>query len=208
MKSLTPEPPSPDARPIMDRRKFVTAVAALGATAALPARAAEMNPPAGGTADSADALRLAMLRNETTRQLTTFNLRRKSKTIPVARGQAGDDRRGQGRGLHRPVLAHVPRLVLATLEHQGRHQPVHPQDPHPADLLGRRRAAGGRRAGGRLLRRGLVRGGQLRLTLFRHLQRRLLLQVADAVPEELPRGTGERGCRTSTPTSSATSCTS
>ncbi len=86
-KSLTPEPPSPDARPIMDRRKFVAAMAALGATAALPARAAEPNPPAGETADAADALRPAVLRDETTRQLTTFNLERKSKTVPVPRGK-------------------------------------------------------------------------------------------------------------------------
>jgi hypothetical protein len=87
MKSLTPEPPSPDARSIMDRRKFVIAAAALGATAALPATAAESNPPAGATADAADALRPAVLRDETTRQLTTFNLKRKSKTVPVARGK-------------------------------------------------------------------------------------------------------------------------
>ncbi len=35
----------------------------------------------------ADALRLATLRKETTRQLTTFNLERKSKTMPVPRGK-------------------------------------------------------------------------------------------------------------------------
>ena len=32
-------------------------------------------------------MRLATLRKETTRQLTTFNLARKSKTIPVPRGK-------------------------------------------------------------------------------------------------------------------------
>ncbi|HTY88312.1 MAG TPA: glycoside hydrolase family 172 protein [Candidatus Acidoferrum sp.] len=71
----------------MDRRKFVIAAAALGASAALPAGAAEANPPAGKTTDAADALRLAALRDETTRQLTTFNLKRKGKTVPVARGK-------------------------------------------------------------------------------------------------------------------------
>ena len=45
----------------------------------------------------------------------------------------------------------------------------------------------GGRAGGRLLRRGLVRGGELCLALLRHLQRRLFLQMADALPQELPR---------------------
>jgi hypothetical protein len=32
-------------------------------------------------------LQLATLRKETTRQLTTFNLARKSKTIPIPRGK-------------------------------------------------------------------------------------------------------------------------
>lgn len=76
----------------MDRREFVASFAALGATAALPAVAtAQTNPPSKATGDPAaalpDALRMAALRKETTRQLTTFNLARKSKTIPIPRGK-------------------------------------------------------------------------------------------------------------------------
>jgi len=76
----------------MDRREFVTSVAALGAAAALPnAAQAQPNTPqaAGRDGPSAvpEALRLAALRDETTRQLTTFNLGRKDKTIPVPRGK-------------------------------------------------------------------------------------------------------------------------
>ena len=48
----------------------------------------------------------------------------------------------------------------------------------------------------RLLRGGLVRVGQLRLTLFWHLERRLLLQMADAVPPELSRRARKRRSRT------------
>jgi len=76
----------------MDRREFVTSFAALGATAALPT-AASAQPDGRATGSStpplslADALQLATLRKETTRQLTTFNLQRKSKTIPVPRGK-------------------------------------------------------------------------------------------------------------------------
>jgi hypothetical protein len=89
--------PSPEknqsakSRSIMDRRGFVTSFAALGATAALPgmATAAGSNAPAtgGGQSSIEDALRMAALRNETTHQLTTFNLDRKGKTIPIPRGQ-------------------------------------------------------------------------------------------------------------------------
>ena len=76
----------------MDRREFVTSFAALGATAALPtAASAQTDGQATGNSGSSpspsDALRLATLRKETTRQLTTFNLARKSKTIPVPRGK-------------------------------------------------------------------------------------------------------------------------
>ncbi len=75
----------------MDRREFVTSFAALGATAALPTAASAQDTQAGGTNESpstpADVLRLATLRRETTQQLSTFNLKRKSKTIPVARGK-------------------------------------------------------------------------------------------------------------------------
>ena len=41
----------------------------------------------GSPPSPAEALRLATLRKETTRQLTTFNLARKSKTIPIPRGK-------------------------------------------------------------------------------------------------------------------------
>jgi hypothetical protein len=76
----------------MDRREFVTSFAALGAAAALPtiASAQTDGPTTGSTASPAtpaEALRLATLRKETTRQLTTFNLSRKSKTIPIPRGK-------------------------------------------------------------------------------------------------------------------------
>src|SRR5512140_2763366 len=67
----------------MDRREFVTSFAAIGASAALPTVAsAQTNSQTGKGADvggPAEALRLATLRGETTRQLTTFNLDRKSK---------------------------------------------------------------------------------------------------------------------------------
>ena len=76
----------------MDRREFVASFAALGATAALPTvAAAQTNPPSNATgAPSAalpESLRMATLLKETTRQLTTFNLARKSKTIRVPRGK-------------------------------------------------------------------------------------------------------------------------
>jgi hypothetical protein len=73
----------------VDRRGFVTSLAALGATAALPgiATAAESTAGSGAATSVQDALRMAALRNETTRQLTTFNLKQKSKTIPVRRGK-------------------------------------------------------------------------------------------------------------------------
>ena len=76
----------------MDRREFVASFAALGATAALPtvaAAQASTPPNATGAPPSAipDALRMAAMRQETTRQLTTFNLAHKSKTIPIPRGK-------------------------------------------------------------------------------------------------------------------------
>jgi hypothetical protein len=75
----------------LDRRGFVTAIAALGTTAALPGitRGAESPNATGGgsTSQLGNALRMAALRNESTRQLTTFNLDRKSKTIAIPRGK-------------------------------------------------------------------------------------------------------------------------
>ena len=76
----------------MDRREFVTSFAALGATAALPTVAAAqtnaLSSPTGAPPSALpDALRMATLRKETTRQLTTFNLARKSKTVPIPRSK-------------------------------------------------------------------------------------------------------------------------
>lgn len=75
----------------MDRRGFVASLGAIGATAALPgvATAAESNiaGTGGGQSSVAQALCMATLRNETTRQLTTFKLDRKGKTIPIPRGK-------------------------------------------------------------------------------------------------------------------------
>ncbi|MFO1512906.1 MAG: glycoside hydrolase family 172 protein [Verrucomicrobiota bacterium] len=82
---------SPPGRPPLDRRGFVTSLAALGATATLPGIAAGAESaaptPGGGAPPMDDALKIAALRNETTRQLTTFNLDRKSKTIPIPRSK-------------------------------------------------------------------------------------------------------------------------
>jgi hypothetical protein len=76
----------------MDRRDFVASLATLGATTALPSLAgAQSNDQTAASLNSrakADAvLRMALLTDETTQQLTTFNLKRKSKTIPVPRGK-------------------------------------------------------------------------------------------------------------------------
>src|SRR5215471_13840803 len=76
----------------MDRRKFVASVAALGASSALPALGAEQSNSGSTTttqagANSAGGLGMATLRDETTRQLTTFNLKHKSKTVPIRRGK-------------------------------------------------------------------------------------------------------------------------
>ncbi len=86
----TPKENLPGNIPV-DRRGFVTSLAALGATAALPgiATAAESARSASTSlapSQADTALRMAALRNETTRQFTTFNLDRKSKTIPIPRG--------------------------------------------------------------------------------------------------------------------------
>jgi hypothetical protein len=88
---------------IMDRREFVTSFAALGATAALPTIAsAQTDGRASGSSDTpptvAETLRLATLRKETTRQLTTFNLGRKSKTVAVPRGKRVTIGEVKGRG--------------------------------------------------------------------------------------------------------------
>jgi hypothetical protein len=75
----------------MHRRDFMNSFVALGATAALPAAAADRDePPKAAPREGGallDALRMAALQDESTRQLTTFNLARKSKTIPVPRGK-------------------------------------------------------------------------------------------------------------------------
>jgi hypothetical protein len=70
----------------MNRRSFVTSFAALGATTTLPAAGAgNMNPSSRESREAAAALRLATLADKTTRQFTTFDLKR--KTIPVPRGK-------------------------------------------------------------------------------------------------------------------------
>ena len=75
----------------MDRRGFVTAVAALGASATLPNIATAAESHIGWHRQRPShveaALRMATLRNETTRQFTTFNLDRKSKTIAIPKGK-------------------------------------------------------------------------------------------------------------------------
>lgn len=83
---------SESSRPSMDRRGFVASLAALSAAAVLPdaASAADTNHRAvgnGSPSELGSALRMAALRNETTNQLTTFNLKQKSKTIPIRRGK-------------------------------------------------------------------------------------------------------------------------
>lgn len=87
----------------MDRRKFCTSVAALSTSAVLPAigaPAGENKPDKSDTVrpSAADGLRLATLSGETTRQLTTFNLGRKSKTIPVPRGKRVTIAEAEGHG--------------------------------------------------------------------------------------------------------------
>ncbi len=74
----------------MQRREFVTSIATLGAATALPslgAAAASESATAASTRNSAQGLEMAMLSQENTRQLTTFNLQRKSKTVPVPHGK-------------------------------------------------------------------------------------------------------------------------
>jgi hypothetical protein len=73
----------------VDRRGFVNSLAVLGVTAAMPgsAVAGESTATGGGSPHVEEALRAATLRDETTRQLTTFNLTQKSKTFPVPRGK-------------------------------------------------------------------------------------------------------------------------
>src|SRR5512133_710249 len=70
----------------MDRRTFVTSFAALGATSALPS-AVSAQPGSPLSSAPASGLAMASLSTETSRQLTTFNLSRKSKTLPVPRGK-------------------------------------------------------------------------------------------------------------------------
>ncbi|HEY5913746.1 MAG TPA: glycoside hydrolase family 172 protein [Verrucomicrobiae bacterium] len=71
----------------MDRRTFVTSFAALGASSALPSVANAQAKTEGNRISGSRPLAMAMLSEETTRQLTTFNLGRKSKTVPIPRGK-------------------------------------------------------------------------------------------------------------------------
>ena len=173
----------------MDRREFVTSFAALGATAALPSAAAAQTEDrtgsgGGSPATPPEALRLATLRRETTRQLTTFNLKGKSKTIPVPRGKRVTFGEVKGQGYiaqfwltfpgwfwqhwnpKAPINQSILKTLILRIYWDGAEQPA--VAAPVGDFFGA----------------GLVRGGQLRLPLFRHLERRLLLQMADAVPEE------------------------
>jgi len=85
----------------MDRRTFCTSVAALGTSAVLPSALGQETKPASAEAarlNAASDLRLAMLSDETTHQVTTFNLGRKSKTIPIPRGKRITIGGGEGQG--------------------------------------------------------------------------------------------------------------
>ena len=85
----------------MDRRTFVTSFAALGASSAWPLAAGQPVEPVRASAraqPATGALGLALLDDATTRQLTTFNLKRKSKTIPVPRGKRVTIGEAEGEG--------------------------------------------------------------------------------------------------------------
>ncbi|MFO1477755.1 MAG: glycoside hydrolase family 172 protein [Verrucomicrobiota bacterium] len=82
---MSSESPSPLSQQNMDRRRFVGAFAALGAASAFSADAE--SPATGAGAVGPGVLGPAMLRDDATHQLTTFNLKRKSKTVPVPRGK-------------------------------------------------------------------------------------------------------------------------
>lgn len=88
-----PNVPEPLTGACLSRRAFVSSLAVLGTTAALPgiAAGAETGKTAGnGGAVSAPAEEipsLARLHDETTRQLTTFNLETRQKHVAVPRGK-------------------------------------------------------------------------------------------------------------------------
>jgi hypothetical protein len=68
----------------MKRRDFLASVATIGGVAALPGATSAQT---GKTTASGQALRMASLSDETTRQFSTFNVKHKSKTIPIPRGK-------------------------------------------------------------------------------------------------------------------------
>jgi hypothetical protein len=84
----------------MDRRTFCTSIAALSTSAVLSESAAPgaENPTTLPPVHSENSLGLATLRNETARQVTTFNLGRKSKTIRIPRGKRVVIGEGRGNG--------------------------------------------------------------------------------------------------------------
>jgi len=85
-------------KPDLKRRRFFASLASLGLAAAVPeAKAA----PTEKTKDSgaiAHALDFATLRDETTRQATTFNLEKKGKVIAVPRGKRQTIAEVEGQG--------------------------------------------------------------------------------------------------------------
>jgi Protein of unknown function (DUF2961) len=85
----------------MDRRTFCTSFAVLGSSAVLPSALAQetkLAPAEAAHLNASSNLRLALLSEETTRQSTTFNLGRKSKTIAVPRGKRVTIGGGEGQG--------------------------------------------------------------------------------------------------------------
>jgi hypothetical protein len=115
----------------MDRRDFVRSVAAIGGVVPGTLARESQGPVAGGSPDGiADqALAIATFRRETTRQATTFNLSRKSKTLAVGRGARVTIAEGRGPGYiaqfwltfpgwfwqHWNVTAPVSQSILKTL---------------------------------------------------------------------------------------------
>jgi len=143
----------------MDRRDFVASFAALSASTAFPSLAAAQtsSEPAPDTHPKGDsALRMAALVDQTTQQLTTFNLTRKSKAFPVPRGKRVTIGEVKGRSYIAQFWLTFPGWFLATLEHQSAHQSIDPQNAHPENLLGRGGTTGGCCARRRFLRRRIV----------------------------------------------------
>ena len=176
--------PAPDIGGTWNGETSYRSIAALGVASGAAGEADAA--PADAAVNPLLALEAARLRPGNDPPVDNIDLAKRSKTRAVPRG-ARDDRRRHRSRVDRAVLADVPRLVLAALESGGADQPDDPEDAHPACLLGRRGEAGDRGACRRLLRRRSLPGHELREPVPRHVERRLLLQVADALPEALSR---------------------